>query len=176
MKLSTKIAAGTLTGFGLLLSGISAWLLISSATAPAPQAPAIVDGVVYSGGKQICYSNQVCSQESVVIDRGLLFILLMLGLPFIPIGVAVLRQEYIADQKQHNHLRTVFFYLLQADNGHVTPIRFAMESGLDGKLAQAYLDERAKEFNATYNVTPEGNITYYFDLNAQGGSAQLPSG
>jgi hypothetical protein len=35
-----------------------------------------------------------------------------------------------------------------------------------------YLDERAKEFNAAFNVTEEGNFSYYFNLE---GSKNLPS-
>lgn len=41
-----------------------------------------------------------------------------------------------------------------------------METELDGDAAKAYLDTRAKEFNAAYNVTEEGSFSYYFNLEA----------
>jgi hypothetical protein len=48
-----------------------------------------------------------------------------------------------------------------------------METGLDGQTAKAYLDSRAKEFNAAYNVIEEGSFSYYFNVD---GSKELGSG
>lgn len=68
---------------------------------------------------------------------------------------------------EQDRLRTTFFRLLQENDGSVTALRFSMETGLDGRSAKTYLDERAKEFNALYNVTEEGNLSYRFELDGK---------
>ena len=74
-------------------------------------------------------------------------------------------------QQQEHQLRELFFKTLEENNGRINAIRFAMLSGLDGKAAKAYLDDRAREFNAAYDITEAGTIAYYFEL---GNSRQLP--
>jgi hypothetical protein len=69
-----------------------------------------------------------------------------------------------AQQEKQDRLRTAFFQLLQENQGHITPIRLAMATGLEGHTAKAYLDDRAKEFNALYNISEAGNLSYYFEL------------
>jgi membrane protease YdiL (CAAX protease family) len=91
--------------------------------------------------------------------------LVVLGLPLTAAGAWMFwrgHQQY--QQQARAQLRTTFFKSLQAHNGRISLIQFAMESGLEGKEAKTYLDERAKEFNATYDVTEKGNISYYFEL------------
>lgn len=67
-------------------------------------------------------------------------------------------------QEKFDRLRSTFFRLLQESNGHLTPLRFAMETGLDGEAAKLYLQDRAKEFDAAFNVSEQGTISYFFDL------------
>lgn len=67
-------------------------------------------------------------------------------------------------QQERDRLRSVFFNLLQANNGHITTLQFAMAAGLEGDLAKAYLDDRAREFDAAYNISEAGNVIYYFDI------------
>ncbi|MGC9505416.1 hypothetical protein [Baaleninema sp.] len=61
-------------------------------------------------------------------------------------------------------LQELFYQLVRTNNGSITVMRFAMETGLSGKDAQAYLDEKAKEFNAHYDIDSRGNITYQFPV------------
>ncbi len=67
-------------------------------------------------------------------------------------------------QQERDRLRSVFFSLLKENNGHLTTLRFAMEAGLEGGVAKAYLDDWAREFNAAYHISEEGNVIYHFDL------------
>lgn len=67
-------------------------------------------------------------------------------------------------QQEQNRLRSILFNLLKENNGHVTALQFAMEAGLEGKFAKAYLDDQAREFNAAYNISEEGTVSYHFDL------------
>lgn len=65
---------------------------------------------------------------------------------------------------QSNRLKQNFFRLLQEGDGKLTVLRFAMETGLEGDEAKRYLDERAIEFNATFEATSQGAVSYVFDL------------
>lgn len=67
-------------------------------------------------------------------------------------------------QQERDRLRSILFHLLKENNGHVTALQFAMEAGLEGKFAKAYLDDQAREFNAAYNISEEGTVSYHFDL------------
>jgi len=39
-----------------------------------------------------------------------------------------------------------------------------MVTGLTGEMAKTYLDERAREFSANFDVDDEGNLFYCFNL------------
>jgi len=69
-----------------------------------------------------------------------------------------------SEQEEHDRLQTTFFKLLKQGNGRITALGFAMETGLTGALAKAYLDERANEFSANFDVDDEGNMFYRFNL------------
>ena len=66
-------------------------------------------------------------------------------------------------KSERDRLQKTFFNLLREANGTVNVLRFAMEANISGVEAKAYLDERAKEFNAAFNVSEEGRVFYYFD-------------
>ncbi|NJP08637.1 MAG: hypothetical protein HC866_03480 [Leptolyngbyaceae cyanobacterium RU_5_1] len=111
-------------------------------------------------------------------DReGALAALILFGLPPTALGGWLVWSARQRSSKQEgDRLRSTFFRLLKESNGHLTVLRFSMETELDGEAAKAYLDDRAKEFNAIYNVTEEGNFSYYFNLDGSDGSKQLESG
>ncbi|MGD1908380.1 MAG: ribosomal protein L7/L12 [Leptolyngbyaceae cyanobacterium] len=61
-------------------------------------------------------------------------------------------------------LQAVFFNLVKAGRGKITPLRFAMEAQITGQAATAYLNEQARQYDATFQVDQEGGITYCFNL------------
>jgi len=65
-------------------------------------------------------------------------------------------------QNKLAHLDTVFYRLIQENQGRVTALDLAMNAKLSGEQVQKYLDERAKEFAAEFEVTEQGGIIYYF--------------
>jgi hypothetical protein len=72
---------------------------------------------------------------------------------------------YKQGQKEiSDRVRSTFYRLVTEHNGQITILRFAMEAELSGQEARQYLDQRAKEFNATFDVLDGGNIAYHFDL------------
>lgn len=134
MKLVTKIAVGVLLGFGALLT-IG---IISELADHSASAKDKQDGILTW---------------------------VVLGLPaWAGGGWMIYRERQQQRQAEHDRLRQTFFRLLKEGNGHLTALQFAMETGLTGKTATAYLDERAKEFQATFSVSEAGQLSYYFDL------------
>jgi hypothetical protein len=102
--------------------------------------------------------------------------LVFVGLPLVALGGWLIwtgRQQ--AEQQQQEQLQDSFFKVLRKNRGYISVIQFAMATGLDGRRAKAYLDECALEFNADYDVSEAGNITYYFELEATNRLAQLGS-
>lgn len=71
------------------------------------------------------------------------------------------RQRRLAAAKQ---LQDTFFRLVKAGRGKVTALRFSMEAQIDGEQAKAYLSDRSREYDATFQVDSEGGITYCFNL------------
>lgn len=71
------------------------------------------------------------------------------------------RQQRLAEQQR---LQEIFFKLVKAGRGKVAPLRFAIEANLDGVKANAYLSDRAREFDATFQVDVEGGLIYCFTL------------
>jgi hypothetical protein len=143
MKRSTKIWAAILLGIGVPISLIGA--------------------------------IEVLRPQATPEDReGGLAALVLFGLPPTALGTWLIWSSRRQGQKaESDRLRSTFFRTLQANNGHITVLLFSMETGLEGADAKAYLDERAKEFNAAYDVTEEGSYSYYFNL---GNHKELGSG
>ena len=54
--------------------------------------------------------------------------------------------------------------MLLENQGRVTLLSFAMQSQLPAAEAKQYLDKKAKEFNANFQVTEEGAVSYHFDV------------
>jgi hypothetical protein len=67
-------------------------------------------------------------------------------------------------QQKNQHLRSQFYQILQTNNGRITLLGFAMQSQLPAAEAKEYLDQKAKEFNANFQVNEEGGVSYHFDL------------
>jgi hypothetical protein len=81
-------------------------------------------------------------------------------------------------QQQKNklaHLDSVFYRLIQENQGRVTALDLAMNAKLPGSKVQEYLDERAKEFTADFEVTEQGGILYYFQVVQTGNQSEIPA-
>lgn len=65
-------------------------------------------------------------------------------------------------QNKLAHLDTVFYQLIQENKGRVTTLDLAMKAKIPGEQVQKYLDKRAKEFAAEYEITEQGGIIYWF--------------
>lgn len=150
MKTAEKLASGWLLLLGLV------FLLLPAST------------YVDRGSKQ----NQnmpICTTPNVNEARDTAIGGLILGVPSVLLGGLLAlgayrqgQQEKAIAQQAGDRLQSTFFRLLQAGNGYITILQFAMEAHLTATAARQYLDERAKEFDATFDVSHEGAISYYF--------------
>ena len=67
-------------------------------------------------------------------------------------------------QQNSEQLQAQFYQMLLQNQGRVTLLSFAMQSQLPAAEAKQYLDHKAKEFNANFQVTEEGAVSYHFDV------------
>ncbi|MEM1172068.1 MAG: hypothetical protein AAGJ08_24050 [Cyanobacteria bacterium P01_H01_bin.35] len=104
----------------------------------------------------------------IVISLGLGLLTLSLSWRFFAIiviasGLTWTFRHYREQQKhQQDALNTLFYKLIQENQGHITALDLAMNSQLSGKVVQEFLDERAKEFGAELEITEQGSLLYYF--------------
>jgi len=90
--------------------------------------------------------------------RGLIF-----GVPSLLLGGWLAWELYRqGKQEGRDRLQTIFYRLLQAGNGKLTLLQFALETQLPAPIAKQYLEVKAKEFDATFQVSDEGGISYHF--------------
>lgn len=140
MRRVKTIVAGVLLGIGLPISIVCTWNLfqpIDSTTAP----------------------TLVEAQRSLNLAT-----LIFYGLVPVTMGSGLaLSNNRQGQQSQRDRLQAVFFRLLQEGDGQINVLRFSMEANISGSEAKVYLDDRAREFNAAFNVSEEGKVFYYFD-------------
>ncbi|MEO0540519.1 MAG: hypothetical protein AAFZ80_06605 [Cyanobacteria bacterium P01_A01_bin.105] len=105
-------------------------------------------------------------------------LLLRLLLPWLLVsGVAALgywywQRRYAHQRQRQNTLNHVFYDLLQAQQGRISVLDFAMQAQLSGTEARQYLDAQARAFSARFEPTPQGDILYIFSL----GQLSYPEG
>ena len=97
-------------------------------------------------------------------------LLLQLVLPWLLVGAIsgalywLWRRVDRARRQRQTVLNQVFYTVLQAQQGRVSVLDFAMQAQLSGTEAQAYLDEQARAFSARFEPTLQGDILYVFSL------------
>lgn len=66
--------------------------------------------------------------------------------------------------KESDRLRSTFFQVAKENDGCVSVMQFSMAANLPGDKAKEFLDERAKEFSASFDVDEQGGIFYRFPI------------
>lgn len=149
MKTAEKIASGWL----LLLGFVFLLLPVSTVNRDSQQ----------NQNMPICSTPNVNEARDTAIGG------LILGVPSVLLGGWLALGAYRQGQQEKaiapqtgDRFQATFFRLLQAGNGYITILQFALEAQLTATAARQYLDEKAKEFDATFDVSNEGAISYYF--------------
>ena len=65
-------------------------------------------------------------------------------------------------ESEQKHLQLVFLELIEQNAGRITVLQLAKNAEISTQLAKQYLDEKAKELNASFEVNEEGNVLYHF--------------
>lgn len=150
MKTTEKLASGWLLLLGFM------FLLLTSA--------ALLDN-----GSTQNQNMQTCTTSSVNEARDAALGGLILGVPSVLLGGLLALGVYRDRQQEKkiiaqasDRLQSTFFRLIKANNGYITVLQFAMAGQLTATAARQYLNQKAKDFDATFDVSNEGAISYYF--------------
>jgi hypothetical protein len=163
MKTAEKLAAGWLLTLGFVYLTISVSAVIAKNTTLKPILAERNDQTFAKDylNKDALYQLDNTATQGIIfgVPTAILGGWLALGL------YKQSRQEKKAiNQQMNEHLRLQFYQMLQENQGRVTLLGFAMQSQLPATEAKKYLDDKAKEFNANFQVNEEGAISYHFDV------------
>ncbi|MBC7825792.1 MAG: ribosomal protein L7/L12 [Candidatus Parcubacteria bacterium] len=112
----------------------------------------------------VCVLDLIQGNLNDSVQSDMITALIFLGLLPLAIGSWLAFNNTRQSKKsERDRLQRVFFNLLRDGDGNINVLRFSMEANISGAEAKIYLDERAKEFNAAFNVSEEGRVFYYFD-------------
>jgi len=139
MKLVKKFLALFFLVFGIPLSAGMFWEIISPKTTPEDKKGAVAALVVFTIPSTMIGSWLSWSviQESK-------------------------KQKTLLLQAEQKHLQSVFLELVESNSGTITVLQMAKNADISTQKAKEYLDEKAKELNASFEVGESGNILYRF--------------
>ncbi|WP_026732074.1 hypothetical protein [Fischerella sp. PCC 9605] len=112
----------------------------------------------------LTYNQKQTQQEQTESVNGI-FGGLAFGVPAVAYGgwlVWGMRQQH--QKLLSDRLQSTFYRLLEENNGKISVLSFAKQAEINGDEAKRYLDAKAKEFNATFDINPQGGIYYYFHI------------
>ncbi|EAW35797.1 helix-turn-helix transcriptional regulator [Lyngbya sp. PCC 8106] len=95
----------------------------------------------------------------LVLKDTIPLLLLLIG------GIGAWRLWKHYDKKQQDkltYLNQVFYRFIQENQGWITPLDLAMNSQVNPEDVREFLDKKATEFSAHFEVTDQGGIVYYF--------------
>jgi hypothetical protein len=107
--------------------------------------------------------SQVLSSAPEVRLRWLGWAGLFGGVSLTAVGVWYGVDSFTQERRsRREHLQRTFYAMVEAHNGEFSLLQYAKAADISGQQARAYLDERAQEFNATFEVDMDGGIIYRF--------------
>ncbi|MGI8501305.1 MAG: hypothetical protein ACR2LR_09200 [Hassallia sp.] len=162
MKTAGKLASGWLLTLGFMFITLSASALFNKIAIDKASRRLPVD----FEEQEFVASNATYPDDNTVVG-GLVF-----GVPTLILGgwlaLGLYRdsqqEKKMINQQVSDRLQSLFYQMLQENNGRVTVLRFAMQSQLPPAVAREYLDEKAQEFHANFKVSDDGAISYHFDV------------
>ncbi|MDZ8238415.1 MAG: hypothetical protein RMZ69_14750 [Nostoc sp. ChiQUE01a] len=72
------------------------------------------------------------------------------------------KEKALLLESEQKRLQLVFLELVESNSGTITVLQMAKNSEISTEKAKEYLDEKAKELNASFEVSENGNILYRF--------------
>ncbi|WP_019499211.1 hypothetical protein [Pseudanabaena sp. PCC 6802] len=93
---------------------------------------------------------------------------LLLGVPPTSAGIWMIldarRQARVKQKHSLLQVESTFLQMLKANAGSIATIDFALEAKLPLAEARQYLDRKARELNADFDVSENGGVKYRFPL------------
>ncbi|MEH1939914.1 MAG: hypothetical protein V7L01_06820 [Nostoc sp.] len=74
------------------------------------------------------------------------------------------KQQTLLVESEQQRLQLVFLELIEQNAGTITVLQLARNADISTHSAKQYLDEKAKELNAYFEVNEDGNVLYRFSL------------
>jgi hypothetical protein len=97
---------------------------------------------------------------------------LLIGLGIMPLGIGI-ASLYASARLGQEAIRDRFYQMLRQGTGRVSLLGFSNAARLEPAIARQYLDTWARECDATFDVTDEGDIYYVF---SEQSPKSLPAG
>lgn len=162
MKTAEKLAAGWLLTLGFMFLTLS----VSATSEKKSMLKPISTGYQEAVATDFVNHNHLYFLDNKA-RNGVIF-----GIPTMMLGgwmsLGLYRQskneKKALQQELSDRLQSNFYQMLQENHGRVTVLGLAMNCQLPAAQAQEYLDMKAKEFNADFQVTEKGAVSYHFDI------------
>ena len=91
---------------------------------------------------------------------------IIIGVPAMAGGAWIVwglsKKKEVLQKERDRQIETTFLELVQANQGEVSTINFAIVTKLSLEESKQYLDKKAKQLNADFNVSEDGAISYQF--------------
>lgn len=72
------------------------------------------------------------------------------------------KEKALLLESSQQRIQLVFLELIEQNAGRITVLQLAKNAEISTQLAKEYLDEKAKELNANFEVNEQGNVLYHF--------------
>lgn len=164
MKTGEKLAAGWLLTLGFMFLSLSASAVLEKI---AIQKANIFPRDRYDSYEFTSRDDYYKTDNTNTAVGGLIF-----GIPSLVLGgwlaLGLYRQgqqeKKAINQHVNDQLQSLFYRMIQENEGRITLLGFAMQSQLPATVAKQYLDDQAKLFNANFKISEEGGVSYQFDV------------
>ncbi|WP_375503616.1 hypothetical protein [uncultured Nostoc sp.] len=74
------------------------------------------------------------------------------------------KEQALLIESSLHQIELVFLELIENNSGKITVLQLARNAQIPTQSAKEYLDEKAKELSADFEVNEDGNISYHFFL------------
>lgn len=72
------------------------------------------------------------------------------------------REQTLLIESEQKRIEFVFLELIENNSGKITVLQLARNAQISTQSAKEYLDEKAKELGANFEVNEDGNVSYRF--------------
>ena len=141
MKLMKKFLAGCFLLFGIPFSTVMIWEIINPKTAEIDKQNAVA-------------ALTILTIPSTIMGGWLSWSLVQ----------QKKREQTLLIESEQKRIEFVFLELIENNSGKITVLQLARNAQISTQSAKEYLDEKAKELSADFEVNENGNVSYSFSL------------